>query len=720
MSSKDGSSHGRCHHCRADSAARSVSPELDSRLLELPPELMEIIVQNLAKDQGSLANLALVNLDCLRLVRPLQFASATISYYLPSWALCKKLTGEIVSSKTQEHSNLPSIGPYIRRLTVEAGEAWDVYKWEAEELAEKQIEAQFNLVTDEQDLFKLRERIEFNRTRDIFGPSFRAIVTDIVAGALPNLDVLDWKGQSDADENFFRALMHSSIQHLSLTGTTFEYPCALLPSLTPGFWSLKSLCLGVRPVHDQELYENPQSHAGIGYCTFSAGLLRLCAPTLESLEWIGGREVLYDGPVSVGCIVFPRLRRFKTDRFPIANDTLMSLLSAPLDEVEVGIYDDADLLVRLGRMGHSLRLRALSLPRLKSEDVPHAMSFLGRQTDLEKLFVAPCQPAIIERHIIPLIADGRFDKLTSLSLEWAGPDWNDNAPDKIVISEASATALASITSLEQLCLTLAFNREFSHEMSTDPSELFENHTTIKRLLLPLINLRKLALARPWSESLETGRTRDESRVPDERIEQIARARYALDQAMSWFDVTMRKIKIERKHQDGRSLYIAQCRREELAEMRRNYYGSATPSDSGTDFDGSEDGERDPDAYPDDESSSIFEAERLRSPCKAELDWLHSHGARPKAKAPAFPADQYDELPSEEIWELSHRNRMLDEAEDFARLMPTLKWLFLGQWPMKIHASGTAVPFTDTRVVGSYRFRRTFLEPMFSSGPTVPN
>ncbi|KAK5730502.1 hypothetical protein LTR15_000439 [Elasticomyces elasticus] len=672
MSSKDESSQGRCHHCRADSAARSVSPELNSRLLDLPPELLEIVVRNLAKDRDSLANLALVNHDCVQLVRPLQFANATISYYLPSWALGEKLTGEIVSSKTQQHSSLPSVGPYIRRLTVEADHAWDIYEWQAKDLAEKQIEAQSNLVTDEQDLIKLRERIEFNRTRDIFGRSFRAILTNIVAGALPNLDTLDWKGQSDADEDFFRALMHSSIQHLSLTDTTLDYPCMLLPSLTPGFWPLKSLRLGVRPVHDQELYENPQSQDGIGYCTFTAGLLRLCAPTLEAFEWIGGRHLFYDGAVSIGRVKFPKLQRFKTHGFPIADDTLISLLSAPLEELEAGSYDDAGLLARLG--------------------------------------------PTLERHIIPLIADGRVDRLASLSLEWAGRAWEDNAPNKIVISEASATAIASITSLEQLCLTLAFNDDRNEE----PSQLFEDHAAIKRMLLPLVNLRKLALARPWSESLETGRTRDGSRVPDERIEQRARERHALDQAMSWFEVTKRKVEIEQKHQDDLSLDLAQHRRREIAEMRRNYYGSATPSDSGTDFNSSEDGERDPDAYPDDESSSIFEAERLRSPCKAELEWLHSHGARPKAKAPAFPADQYDELPSEEIWELSHRNMMLDEAEDCARLMPTLKWLFLGQWPMKILASGTAMPLADTRVVGSYRFPCTFLEPMFSLGPTVQN
>ncbi|KAK5732108.1 hypothetical protein LTR17_010816 [Elasticomyces elasticus] len=165
--------------------------------------------------------------------------------------------------------------------------------------------------------------------------------------------------------------------------------------------------------------------------------------------------------------------------------------------------------------------------------------------------------------------------------------------------------------------------------------------------------------------------------------------------------------------------IAQLRREEVAEMRANY-GSSAQTEPGTDSDSSEESEQDSDAYPDDDSSSIFEAECRRSASRAELNWLHNHGARPKANAPGFPADEYDELPAEEVWELSHRNKMLDEAEDFARLMPTLRWLFLGQWPMKILASGTAMPLADTRVVGGYRFPRTFVEPMFSLGPIVPN
>ncbi|KAK3660801.1 hypothetical protein LTR56_000559 [Elasticomyces elasticus] len=170
--------------------------------------------------------------------------------------------------------------------------------------------------------------------------------------------------------------------------------------------------------------------------------------------------------------------------------------------------------------------------------------------------------------------------------------------------------------------------------------------------------------------------------------------------MGWFEIARQRAAKERKHQDDLSLYRAQRRREDKADRKYNH-GSSPPTEPGTDDDDDARADQDSDAYPDGQNSIGYT----------------NYGARPKANAPGFPADKYDELPSEEIWELSHRNMMLTEAEDLARLMPSLEWLFLGQWPIRIRASGMAVPLSDTRVMG-YNPPDTLLKPIFSLGATL--
>lgn len=55
----------------------------------------------------------------------------------------------------------------------------------------------------------------------------------------------------------------------------------------------------------------------------------------------------------------------------------------------------------------------------------------------------------------------------------------------------------------------------------------------------------------------------------------------------------------------------------------------------------------------------------------------------------------------EIWELSHRNRMLTEAEKYAAVMPGLDWIYVGQWPIRFKGQGNgsfgnAVPLSEER------------------------
>lgn len=71
--------------------------------------------------------------------------------------------------------------------------------------------------------------------------------------------------------------------------------------------------------------------------------------------------------------------------------------------------------------------------------------------------------------------------------------------------------------------------------------------------------------------------------------------------------------------------------------------------------------------------------------------------------------------TEEIWELSHRNNVLAEAEKYATVLPNLEWIYCGQWPMKIKCPGdgsfgNAFPLSEER-----DSCRTLLSHMFGLG-----
>ena len=65
------------------------------------------------------------------------------------------------------------------------------------------------------------------------------------------------------------------------------------------------------------------------------------------------------------------------------------------------------------------------------------------------------------------------------------------------------------------------------------------------------------------------------------------------------------------------------------------------------------------------------------------------------------ADEDDPETYREIFERAHRDRMLLQAEKYAATLPSLEWIFCGQWPMAIeeHENGisrTAIPLGTER------------------------
>ncbi|KAJ5176517.1 uncharacterized protein N7482_002394 [Penicillium canariense] len=81
----------------------------------------------------------------------------------------------------------------------------------------------------------------------------------------------------------------------------------------------------------------------------------------------------------------------------------------------------------------------------------------------------------------------------------------------------------------------------------------------------------------------------------------------------------------------------------------------------------------------------------------DAEWFDPH-ARPELDEVADVEN--DDIPHQE-WERAHRNGMLWQAEKYAATIPSLEWVFCGQWPMAIKERGngtfrTAIPLTKER------------------------
>ncbi|KEZ39835.1 hypothetical protein SAPIO_CDS8762 [Scedosporium apiospermum] len=73
----------------------------------------------------------------------------------------------------------------------------------------------------------------------------------------------------------------------------------------------------------------------------------------------------------------------------------------------------------------------------------------------------------------------------------------------------------------------------------------------------------------------------------------------------------------------------------------------------------------------------------------------------------------------ELWERYHRNRMLHEAEEYATVLPSLEWVYCGQWPISIKEEQKP-PNGAVRVALPLHYKRdscwTVLKRMFGMEP----
>lgn len=294
-----------------------------SQLLELPVELLADIVEVLFDDRASLANLALVNVECRQMARSAQFAEISFDYSPKSHELLRKLASE--ASERQSGVPKPSIGACIRCITVQSNKRWLIRRYP--DLHDASHFPTSRLYSDEQRAVLKQE------ANEIYTSTYYKPLVAVISNAMPNIQAIAWKERNAVDESFFQAIVRSSVrlQHLKLPQSYTEDQFIVQPPLSRSSWPLRSLQLGFHMIG--------KGVPSRDLCELTRSLLHLCAPTLESFVWTS--ELSYtEEDSAVGWLSLPRLRRFRIEDIPIAADTLMVFLSAPLKELELHYRED--------------------------------------------------------------------------------------------------------------------------------------------------------------------------------------------------------------------------------------------------------------------------------------------------------------------------------------------------------------------------------------------
>ena len=439
------------------------SPVSDALLFTLPFELLGQILESLPR--SSLACLALVCRDCRQIARSRQFASITLDYSDHSVALVEKLLAEAtirVGSYGGSKNISQSLGVCIRRITVATHPVW--------------VAARHNIALKDKFL-ALSERTRARRLAnaskhffDVYLPKIQLLLGSKIV--LPHLESLDWRDKIALPRSFFERLPSTSIQHLRLfrvkVSEAFEIN---LPRPSKG-WPLRTLYMEVVSGFDGD---KPNTSL------MCASILRLCAPTLESLTWrtflIEDEHHSFATYTMESTPQFPRLRSLKLQTVLFSDYSMLdALLEGDLRELEVDLGHDSLYSEFFEQRGTMPALTTLVWDgKIKADQ---SLSFLRANTQLSKLSFQWEAPGVfLETRLLPLLTKS-FRHLTSLSLKWEG----DSIPG------SALEAISSLEILQQLHLSAGHQHGWRYSW-------FIDHALMRSRLKKLTSLRRMAFTR---------------------------------------------------------------------------------------------------------------------------------------------------------------------------------------------------------------------------------
>jgi len=335
---------------------------------------------------------------------------------------------------------------------------------------------------------------------------------------------------------------------------------------------------------------------------------------------------------------------------------------------------------------------------------------------------------VLQKHIVPLLAKGRFPNLTSLALHWEGPGMDEETrPNFARIDESSLAAIGMLDSLQQLRLTAGIDAGWRHQWLID-QDVLRTH------LSGLGSLRRLALCR---DTYSTYCAFDPERYYNQRVlrnDHRAQERPALDNEMGFFEAVARRRARGREVQENIEVDARGGHEHGAGEINdEDETGVVAGEDApeGSNASVAEDDDREDNDANDNAASHISERGVESEPDASGERYLQSpefrYNALPCGKSwlrypviiPVKVTDQIKQETSltiypaaEEIWELCHRNQMLTEAERYAAVMPSLEWIYCGEWPMRVKkpgdgSFGNAVPLSKERDTCRTLLRRRF-------------
>ncbi|KAK3384587.1 hypothetical protein B0T24DRAFT_654712 [Lasiosphaeria ovina] len=445
----------------------------------------------IADDKATLSALALVNSDCRQLARSCQFADVCFDYSPNSRLLLLQLLKEAITRLGDDDPSCitqpPFIGSCIRRATVRPRPEWVAHA--------------------HGDLYDA-----------IWGDAANPIVTlrntALLSGtainlAMPHLETLLWHDRLCLDGALFTAIANLPLRHLKLAGVHIGEAHRLEPPVTPLIVPLESLSLGIH------LCNNAESHKGKIIADADAdadvnawenrSLSPLITTILQHRSLSSGREH----------ITFNRLRYLDISGIVCNPDVQVwsSLFSAPLRHLSLPSTILPAFKQALSACEPLRDLETLVVPYLDGKDVTTVqpmIDLISCHPHLHTLSIGNTSPQLMDSHLIPLLSDGRWSNLASLSLVWSELSTEAGTqPHTAIIPADSLAAIGSIGSLEQISLSAGCQFGWRHQWLID-------HDTVRFSLQRLAKLKRLAFSRDTYRVLDGGLGLDVERYYEQR------------------------------------------------------------------------------------------------------------------------------------------------------------------------------------------------------------
>ncbi|KAK5656038.1 hypothetical protein OQA88_5177 [Cercophora sp. LCS_1] len=432
-------------------------------LRRLPAEVIEDVMDLVAEDDKTLRSLAQVNSGCRQIALAYKFRDLQLSNNPAVRSSIVELLAQeaivLQNSDDQSANHRPFVGPCVRRLTVNCKHngSQDL------SLGPRRI--------DSRDHKRKRQEVSVWRKR----------IAAIMKHDMPNLRDLRWEHGFAFDEATAGAIFHLPLRHLELSGSHFR--TFRLDTIAPATIPLETL-----------KYRMTNLGGASATSTLLEGIIRRCSGTLLRLSLSPelGRPI---PPVLLEPISLPLLRILDLGNMVTKLGVATwcgFLLNAP----------SLRQLVLPGLQNHPQATKAISRCQLHKLDTlilgglvadenstSALIGFIKKHPHLVTLYVHHAPPDVLDRELIPILADGRYTRLTRLSLSWYTEHESNREVKVSAISDASLALIGTIEPLTELSIGV-------HSMDLNPrvrSLWLVDHDTLLPSIRGLTRLKKLTL-----------------------------------------------------------------------------------------------------------------------------------------------------------------------------------------------------------------------------------